>query len=284
MMGSYATTIYLHSLDVFCTDKTSNLIAESGTDYERRLHAASCILQIFKLKGADRKHKQDRDKIHKRPFAEQEKFSPSYECTVLNDLPPDQVYIPSNASNTTISTSQNPQIPLSTASLSMGQPGASTSRSNTPNRMTPNLASNSPVTGAPQSVNAVTPLKRADSISPIFQTLSKKFSPNKTIPPGIYQPSNSSENNCMQILSRNGSPGVYTTDKDDIDTHAFICANNSSAVIGGDTGEHDISTGNSLAQITSNSTPEMVSHWLRRNRYSNHLNSFQFYNGRDILR
>ena len=88
----------------------------------------------------------------------------------------------------------------------------------------------------------------------------------------------------MQILSRNGSPGVYTTDKDDIDTNAFICANNSSAVIGGDTGEHEVSTGNSLAQITSNSTPEMVSHWLRRNRYSNHLNSFQFYNGRDILR
>ena len=32
-----------------------------------RLHAGACILQVFKLKGADRKHKQDRDKISKRP-------------------------------------------------------------------------------------------------------------------------------------------------------------------------------------------------------------------------
>ena len=34
-----------------------------------RLHAGACILQVFKLKGADRKHKQDRDKISKRPVS-----------------------------------------------------------------------------------------------------------------------------------------------------------------------------------------------------------------------
>ena len=36
-----------------------------------RLHAGACILQVFKLKGADRKHKQDRDKISKRPVSVQ---------------------------------------------------------------------------------------------------------------------------------------------------------------------------------------------------------------------
>lgn len=52
----------------------------------KRLHAAACQIKVFKLKGADRKHKQDREKILKRPPSEQEKFQPSYECTVLNDV------------------------------------------------------------------------------------------------------------------------------------------------------------------------------------------------------
>jgi hypothetical protein len=51
-----------------------------------RLHAAACQIKVFKLKGADRKHKQDREKIMKRPLSEQEKYQPSYECTVLNDV------------------------------------------------------------------------------------------------------------------------------------------------------------------------------------------------------
>lgn len=52
----------------------------------KRLHAAACQIKVFKLKGADRKHKQDREKIMKRPLSEQEKYQPSYECTVLNDV------------------------------------------------------------------------------------------------------------------------------------------------------------------------------------------------------
>jgi transcription factor CP2-like protein len=56
-----------------------------------RLHAAACQIKVFKLKGADRKHKQDREKIMKRPLSEQEKYQPSYECTVLNDIPNEAV-------------------------------------------------------------------------------------------------------------------------------------------------------------------------------------------------
>lgn len=41
---------------------------------------------FLQLKGADRKHKQDREKILKRPPLEQEKFQPSYDCTVFNDV------------------------------------------------------------------------------------------------------------------------------------------------------------------------------------------------------
>ncbi|XP_028144852.2 transcription factor CP2-like protein 1 [Diabrotica virgifera virgifera] len=61
---------------------------------QKILHAAACQVKVFKLKGADRKHKQDREKIMKRPLSEREKYQPSYECTVLNDLP-NEVIMPS---------------------------------------------------------------------------------------------------------------------------------------------------------------------------------------------
>ncbi|BFG03996.1 hybrid signal transduction histidine kinase A [Drosophila madeirensis] len=55
------------------------------------VHAAACQIKVFKLKGADRKHKQDREKIQKRPQSEQDKFQPSYECTIMNDISLDLV-------------------------------------------------------------------------------------------------------------------------------------------------------------------------------------------------
>lgn len=57
------------------------------------VHAAACQIKVFKLKGADRKHKQDREKIQKRPASEKEKYQPSYECTILNDLPSDAINV-----------------------------------------------------------------------------------------------------------------------------------------------------------------------------------------------
>ena len=61
-----------------------------------RLHAGACVVQVFKLKGADRKHKQDREKISKRPVVEQEKFAPQCECTVLTELSMDSIYVPAS--------------------------------------------------------------------------------------------------------------------------------------------------------------------------------------------
>lgn len=58
------------------------------------IHAAACQIKVFKLKGADRKHKQDREKIQKRTRAEQEKYQPSFECTILSDIPNDSLTPP----------------------------------------------------------------------------------------------------------------------------------------------------------------------------------------------
>ncbi|KAI5729899.1 hypothetical protein M8J76_007734 [Diaphorina citri] len=76
----------------------------------RHLHSASCQVKVFKLKGADRKHKQDKEKIMKRPLGEQEKYQPSSEHTVFTkiqygaDNPPPTTSSPPlqvNASDTT---------------------------------------------------------------------------------------------------------------------------------------------------------------------------------------
>ncbi|XP_061396363.1 upstream-binding protein 1-like [Musca vetustissima] len=62
------------------------------------IHAAACQVKVFKLKGADRKHKQDREKIQKRPQSEQDKFQPSYECTIMTDIPLDLITTPTTTS------------------------------------------------------------------------------------------------------------------------------------------------------------------------------------------
>ncbi|CAH1776281.1 unnamed protein product [Owenia fusiformis] len=61
------------------------------TDPPELLHCASCQVKVFKPKGADRKHKTDREKMGKRSEAEKEKYQPSYECTVLTEVPLDMV-------------------------------------------------------------------------------------------------------------------------------------------------------------------------------------------------
>ncbi|XP_038058376.1 upstream-binding protein 1-like isoform X1 [Patiria miniata] len=56
-----------------------------GKEQEKPFHSASCQVKVFKPKGADRKHKTDRDKMDKISDSEKEKYHPSYECTVLTE-------------------------------------------------------------------------------------------------------------------------------------------------------------------------------------------------------
>lgn len=68
-----------------------NVAATPDGSGQQLIHAAACQIKVFKLKGADRKHKQDREKIQKRTATEKEKYQPSYECTILTDIPNDSV-------------------------------------------------------------------------------------------------------------------------------------------------------------------------------------------------
>ncbi|KAJ0170177.1 hypothetical protein K1T71_014105 [Dendrolimus kikuchii] len=65
-----------------------------ASDDDNRLHAAACQIKVFKLKGADRKHKQDREKVMRRPRSDLEKFQPGCEATVLSTLSNDALLPP----------------------------------------------------------------------------------------------------------------------------------------------------------------------------------------------
>lgn len=71
----------------------------------QRLHCASCQVKVFKPKGADRKHKTDREKMEKKTISEQEKFQPSYDCTVLTEVPLESVYGAASPAPPTVSSS-----------------------------------------------------------------------------------------------------------------------------------------------------------------------------------
>ncbi|XP_052803234.1 transcription factor CP2-like isoform X2 [Mya arenaria] len=64
---------------------------ETEEDDAKLVHCASCQVKVFKPKGADRKHKTDREKMEKRTGSDKDKYQPSYECTVLTEIPIDQV-------------------------------------------------------------------------------------------------------------------------------------------------------------------------------------------------
>ncbi|XP_022255820.1 transcription factor CP2-like protein 1, partial [Limulus polyphemus] len=57
----------------------------------QQLDLASCQLKVFKSKGADRKHRTDRERMEKRPPEDKEKYQPSYQCTILTEYPPDSL-------------------------------------------------------------------------------------------------------------------------------------------------------------------------------------------------
>ncbi|XP_072937680.1 transcription factor CP2 [Epargyreus clarus] len=65
-----------------------------SSDDHTRLHAAACQIKVFKLKGADRKHKQDREKVMRRPRSDLDKYQPGCDATVLTTLSNDALMPP----------------------------------------------------------------------------------------------------------------------------------------------------------------------------------------------
>ncbi|XP_059350143.1 uncharacterized protein LOC130686770 isoform X2 [Daphnia carinata] len=109
-----------------------------GDGTPKRLHVAGCQIKVFKLKGADRKHKQDREKIYKRPMAEQEKYQPSCECTILAEIPLELVYtsaiVPVGTATSNGSSSQTTQV-VAVATTVVTPPAVLASRTYSPTEL-----------------------------------------------------------------------------------------------------------------------------------------------------
>lgn len=61
------------------------------------IDGASCQVKVFKPKGADRKHKTDKEKMLKRSPMEQQKYLPSFDCTVFTQCPLDTLFLSGTA-------------------------------------------------------------------------------------------------------------------------------------------------------------------------------------------
>nr|CAG4648116.1 EOG090X0AJ3 [Moina brachiata]SVE93166.1 EOG090X0AJ3 [Moina brachiata] len=106
-----------------------------GDGTPKRLHVAGCQIKVFKLKGADRKHKQDREKIFKRPMAEQEKYQPSCECTILAEIPLELVFTSAIVPVGPAATNGNSQPAALASSAVVTPPGAVVTRTYSPTEL-----------------------------------------------------------------------------------------------------------------------------------------------------
>ncbi|XP_043288236.1 upstream-binding protein 1 isoform X2 [Venturia canescens] len=215
-----------------------------------RLHAASCQVKVFKLKGADRKHKQDRDKILRRPPHEQDKYQPSYDCTVLSDIPLDSLS-PSSSTNPNevgnsfvvtpdVITSQSRRLEIGNASSSSSVVGIGTGVGQT-------------LSQSPQVVNFMNGLEtskgesHADRSSMIVDTTAK--SKTTTIE------SSSLETNCIVREEATGSK-VDRTNGENTDSY----------------------------QLSADANVAQTNAWLRARRFSSFQETFASFSAQDILR
>lgn len=91
--------------------ETHSISSPSKPSSPNSSHLASCQVKVFKPKGADRKHKTDREKMSKRGSTEQDKYQPSYDCTVFTECPVDA--LSSSAPSTSSPASISPPTPRS---------------------------------------------------------------------------------------------------------------------------------------------------------------------------
>ncbi|KAF8763381.1 transcription factor CP2-like isoform X1 [Argiope bruennichi] len=199
-------------------------------NYTQRLHVASCQVKVFKPKGADRKHKTDREKMSKRPQSEQEKYKTSYDCTVFSECAADSLYV-------TVSPSS---VVPSSPSLTCSKPSSSfSSKLSSPDIKIPH---NSFLQSSKSEIS------KSDSID------------HSDLSSHSVEKSPSSDNLEM-------CPDISVKKENDLLAQSAQMLTKQ---------DPDLLTINSSATATSN--------WLKRNMFSDFVETFQHYQGIDMLR
>lgn len=216
------------------------------------LHCASCQVKVFKPKGADRKNKTDREKIERRSAAEKSKYQPSYECTVLTEIPLEQVhnYLEllhrqqdederrnvESASELSISPSiiANSLITEPVLEQPQLQISLMPDQENVLNSITESVSINQTKTSA--TVSATISVTCSGAVSTNVTTASRK------------RPSETCLSTCMTAVS----PTQLPSEVDE--------------------------------SLSSAATPDEVSQWLESHRFQAFVNTFQNFSGSDLLR
>lgn len=193
---------------------------------EQLIHCASCQVKVFKPKGADRKHKTDREKIDRLSDVDRDKYQPSFDYTILSEIALEQVlhYLDQLRKQQEVS---------SMAPATM---------------MTPCIKEEQRVT----VTNVSSCLYRTDCGQPSADSSSRLM-----------------ENDCRSPQSNTLTPGINRKFfKDTMSSPAAI----------------ECASPFPLDSLSIQATSQQVSQWLRSNRFSNFVQTFQSFSGADIMR
>jgi len=213
-------------------------------DY-RLAHSASCQVKVFKPKGADRKHKTDREKMEKRSEAEKEKYQPSYECTVLAEIPLEQAlqYLDNIKQQELKLDSDN------VFSREYPFPRGGVARSATHQRAGSDISDNSDNPMTPKQASGSPPLRN-------FQYIAD---------------SSSSEN--RGDLPKTSSWSSFNGDVTPVNSWVPKIENK----------KHDTQP-SQVNLLSPTASAGQVSHWLKNNRFAGYVSTFSSFSGADLLR
>ncbi|XP_050034223.1 transcription factor CP2-like protein 1 isoform X1 [Dermacentor andersoni] len=238
----------------------------------QKLHSASCQVKVFKPKGADRKHKTDREKMIKRPLAEQEKHQPSYDCTVFTECISEPAFAPASpplsASGNSNSGATSPSAALAVgaqgpAAIPVGAQGPSPT---TPTSLLP-VVSSAPTT-KPPPVASVPPLPPIP-VSPPQPIQQRPSSTSNYSPQGSGDSFPPPAASTAMPDQNPGTPGSSTSDILEVSDASLSSPQNYQSP---------------SSQLSSEASASETSHWLQQNRFANFTRTFASFSGADILR
>ncbi|XP_037717803.1 upstream-binding protein 1 isoform X5 [Drosophila subpulchrella] len=225
-----------------------------GNNAKQAVHAAACQIKVFKLKGADRKHKQDREKIQKRPQSEQEKFQPSYECTIMNDISLDLV-MPATTTGC-----------YSPEYGAMGNLKCEFRDGGVPRIREHALASEgSSLLPTPDTERALLDFMKLWPNSPVHIP---KYDGMLPFAPSAPSPATSSSPIAINSVTSTNSPTLKLMDATNMVSPQHVPA--------------DMDDFNQ--NIMPESTPSQVTQWLTNHRLTSYLSTFTHFSGADIMR
>ncbi|XP_029836511.2 transcription factor CP2-like protein 1 isoform X1 [Ixodes scapularis] len=225
----------------------------------QKLHSASCQVKVFKPKGADRKHKTDREKMMKRPQSEQEKHQPSYDCTVFTEqCLSEPAFAP--ASPPLGAGGSGGGGGSSPSAVAMGAAGSPAVPAVAPTPPPPHKAP----TSLPSSVVSCSPPDQQPQQQQQPQTRpgSSSYSPGTSVDsfPPIPLP----------MPDQNpGTPGSSTSDVLEVSDASLSSPQNYLSP---------------SCQLSSDATASETSQWLHQNRFAGFVRTFSSFSGADVLR